>query len=105
MLRMPRWVLACASAVLMTPCVSFAEVKNYNTDKIGDVLKDAHNDLTIVCAHRGLHGTAIGTNSHPEWLRNVPENSIAAIAGSQCWNTMLGNRSATGPCRSRHSLT
>ncbi|WP_122435548.1 glycerophosphodiester phosphodiesterase family protein [Pseudomonas viridiflava] len=79
MLRMPRWVLACASAVLMTPCVSFAEVKNYNTDKIGDVLKDAHNDLTIVCAHRGLHGTAIGTNSHPDWLRNVPENSIAAI--------------------------
>ncbi|MEE4149437.1 glycerophosphodiester phosphodiesterase family protein [Pseudomonas viridiflava] len=77
MLRMPRWVLACASAVLITPCVSFAE--EYNTDKIGNVLKSAHNDLTIVCAHRGLHGTAIGTNAHPDWLRNVPENSIAAI--------------------------
>ncbi|QXG45011.1 glycerophosphodiester phosphodiesterase family protein [Pseudomonas viridiflava] len=87
MLRMPRWVLACASAVLMTPCVSFAV--EYNTDKIGNALKDSHNDLTIVCAHRGLHGTAIGTNSHPDWLRNVPENSIAAIeqahsAGIEC---------------------
>jgi hypothetical protein len=51
----------------------------YNTDKIGDVLKSAHNDLTIVCAHRGLHGTAIGTNSHQDWLRDVPENSIASI--------------------------
>ncbi|SDX48419.1 Glycerophosphoryl diester phosphodiesterase family protein [Pseudomonas syringae] len=86
MLRIPRWVLTCASALLITPCMAFAE---YNTDKIGDVLMHAHNDLTIVCAHRGLHGTAIGTNSHQDWLRNVPENSIAAIrqaasAGIEC---------------------
>ncbi|WP_277423332.1 glycerophosphodiester phosphodiesterase family protein, partial [Pseudomonas viridiflava] len=42
---------------------------------MGNVLKSAHNDLTIVCAHRGLHGTA----TDPKSPRDVPENSIAAI--------------------------
>ncbi|MBD8804956.1 glycerophosphodiester phosphodiesterase family protein [Pseudomonas syringae] len=68
--------LLCSTAVLLTPCIALAE---YNTDKIGDVLKNAHTDLTIVCAHRGLHGTAIGRNAHNDWLRDVPENSIASI--------------------------
>ncbi|MCU6454609.1 hypothetical protein LPN01_11020 [Sphingomonas sp. A2-49] len=56
-----------------------AAAQTYNTDKIGNLLKSAHRDMTIVCAHRGLHGTAVGTNSHADWLRNIPENSVAAI--------------------------
>ncbi len=77
MFCIPRIVLLCTSVVVLAaPCIARAE---YNTDKIGGILKDAHNDLTIVCAHRGLHGTAIGTNAHPDWLRDVPENSIASI--------------------------
>lgn len=72
-----RRFLAFALAALAIP--GAASAAEFNTDKIGDVLKRAHRDLTLVCAHRGLHGTAIGTNAHPDWLRNVPENSIAAI--------------------------
>ncbi|KAB1089586.1 hypothetical protein F4V91_22530 [Neorhizobium galegae] len=53
--------------------------QTFNTDKIGNLLKSSRRDMTMVCAHRGLHGTAVGTNSHADWLRNVPENSVAAI--------------------------
>ncbi|MET3437322.1 glycerophosphodiester phosphodiesterase family protein [Sphingomonas sp. 1185] len=59
--------------------VSTAHAATYNTDKIGNLLKSARTDMTLVCAHRGLHGTAVGTNSHQDWLRDVPENSVAAI--------------------------
>ncbi|KPB43313.1 Uncharacterized protein AC515_0825 [Pseudomonas savastanoi pv. phaseolicola] len=76
MFCLPKIVLLCTAVLIVTPSIALAE---HNTDKIGGILKDAHNDLTIVCAHRGLHGTAIGTNSHPDWLCDVPENSIASI--------------------------
>ena len=58
---------------------STAQAQSYNTDKIGNLMQHARRDMTLVCAHRGLHGTAVGTNSHQDWLRNIPENSVAAI--------------------------
>lgn len=68
-----------AGLLLAWSVASTAQAATYDTDKIGNLLKHARNDMTMVCAHRGLHGTAVGTNSHPDWLRNVPENSVAAI--------------------------
>ncbi len=68
------------AAMLLTMIVGTqAQAQTYNTDKIGDLLKSSRRDMTMVCAHRGLHGTAVGTNSHADWLRHVPENSVAAI--------------------------
>ena len=58
---------------------SAAQAAAYDTDKIGNLMKNARRDMTIVCAHRGLHGTAVGTNAHPDWLRDIPENTVAAI--------------------------
>ena len=73
--RFFRW----AGLLLAWSAASTAQAATYDTDKIGNLMQHARRDMTLVCAHRGLHGTAVGTNSHPDWLRNVPENSVAAI--------------------------
>ncbi|MDA9398563.1 hypothetical protein XH79_07015 [Bradyrhizobium sp. CCBAU 45389] len=51
----------------------------YNTDKIGELLLHSRRDLTLVCAHRGLHGSVLGINSRIREIRDIPENSRAAI--------------------------
>ncbi|WP_308815027.1 glycerophosphodiester phosphodiesterase family protein [Sphingomonas sp. GV3] len=55
-----------------------ANAQYYNTDKIGNLLLNARNDMTIVCAHRGLHGTITGRNSD-SWMQDYAENTFAAV--------------------------
>jgi glycerophosphoryl diester phosphodiesterase len=76
---MPLFQRLLPAAFAMLLCLAPATAQAYNTDKIGDLLKKARYDMTLVCAHRGLHGTAVGTNSHQDWLRETPENSIKAV--------------------------
>ena len=82
-LRIPTLIVS----ILAGLSASGVQAQSFNSDKIGNLLKNARNDMTIVCAHRGLHGTAVGTNAHADWLRDIPENSVAAIEAtnaSQC---------------------
>ncbi|WP_038937447.1 hypothetical protein [Bradyrhizobium japonicum] len=59
--------------------IGVALAGEYNTDRIGDVPWQAHRDLSVTCAHRGLHDALLGTKSRNPKLRGVPENSRAAI--------------------------
>ncbi|GLR90983.1 glycerophosphodiester phosphodiesterase family protein [Bradyrhizobium iriomotense] len=67
------------AALALTFVTGAALAGQYNTDKIGEVLLHSRRDLTLVCAHRGLHGTLVGTNIHIPEIRDIPENSRAAI--------------------------
>lgn len=69
-------VTVSLALALMTRTVVAGE---YNTDKIGDVLKKSRTDFTLVCAHRGLHDMVVGRNRENLSIRNIPENSRAAI--------------------------
>ncbi|RRH92163.1 hypothetical protein EH240_31135 [Mesorhizobium tamadayense] len=58
--------------------MNIAQAGEFNSDKIGDVLRDPRGDHTL-CAHRGLCGNAVGNNSENPSVRDIPENSGAAI--------------------------
>jgi len=75
---MKNWTLRTTGALCMATLALItgaALAGEYNTDKIGDVPRQAHHDLSLTCASRGLHET----KSRNPSIRGIPGNSRAAI--------------------------
>ncbi|WP_139481427.1 hypothetical protein [Bradyrhizobium ivorense] len=76
---MKHWTTKAMGMATLTLITGAALAGEYNTDKIGGVPRQARRDLPLSCARRGLHDTLLGTKSHNPSIRDVPENSRAAI--------------------------
>ncbi|OAE97119.1 hypothetical protein AYJ54_36050 [Bradyrhizobium centrolobii] len=67
------------ATLALTLMMATTQASEYNTDKIGDVLKNSRKDFTLVCAHRGLYGMSVGRNREINHAKDVPQNSRAAM--------------------------
>jgi hypothetical protein len=64
-------------ASLFFPLVALAARQQYDVRKIVQALKEPHNDLTLLCAHRGLRWNGTAENSREAIFR-------ASEAGLEC---------------------
>jgi hypothetical protein len=73
---MPSYILA----VLLFPFVALAAKQPYDVRKIIQAFKDPHDDLTLLCAHRGLRWNGTSENSRDAYFR-------ASEVGIECIET------------------
>jgi len=67
-------------AVLLFPLVVLAAKQPYDVRKIIQAFKEPHDDLTLLCAHRGLRWNGTAENSRDAYFR-------ASEAGLECIET------------------
>jgi glycerophosphoryl diester phosphodiesterase len=73
-------MLISIAALLIFPFTAFAARQPYDVRKIIQAFREPHEDLTILCAHRGLRWNGTSENSRDAYFR-------ASEAGLECIET------------------